>query len=93
MGMFFQINWLVIVVTLLILVGGYFGEKKYQIVSKRLKVEPKSFYVIILFIGIIITLVNFIAMRFFGSWKAMIIAVVAAVAIGYAALYFLRRKK
>lgn len=93
MGTFFDLNWLIIVVTALILVGGYFAQSKKEFVSKTLKIEPKSFYIIIGGLGLILAIVNYLAVTVFGFWKAMFITagIVAVVVIGL--LYYFKNKK
>ncbi|QIK69133.1 MFS transporter [Erysipelothrix sp. HDW6C] len=92
MGRFFSINWVVILVTCLIIGGGYYLQKSSNFISKTLKVEPKSFYIIMGMLGIILSLVNYIAVVVFGSWQTLIFTAIGAVVVVYGVLFYLKRR-
>lgn len=86
-------SWIILLVTALILVAGNMLEKRSKFVSKYLKMELKSFNLVFGAGGILISLINYIAMEYFGSWKTMIIIVAIFIAVVYAIVYFAKKNK
>ncbi|CAM3741687.1 MFS transporter [Erysipelothrix urinaevulpis] len=91
MGTFFADSWVILVITALILVAGKYLEDKNQMISKHLKMEIKNYYMFVAFIGIVVSIVNFIAVEFFGSWQTMFISVGLLLVIIYGGMYFIKR--
>lgn len=91
MGNFFAYSWVILLITGLVLVGGKLSEDKSQFITKHVKLEMKGFYTIVTIMGLAIAIANFIALQFFGSWKMMIYVIVAVLAVGYIAMYFLKK--
>ncbi|AYV35181.1 MFS transporter [Erysipelothrix rhusiopathiae] len=92
MSTFFKLNWLVFVVTIAILFAGYYAEKKKHIISHQFGIEMKSFYGLIALLGIIIAIINYVAIVIFGSWQTMIFATLITVALGSVLFYFLKHR-
>lgn len=80
-------------VTLLIIGGGIYLQKTHEFLSKSLKIEPKSFYLIMVMLCIIIALCNYIAVVVFGSWETLILIGIIAVIAVYAVILYLRKRK
>lgn len=72
MNAFFSDNWIILLVTIFIMIGGTLLEKQNQIITKSLKIEMRKFYLLLAVLGITISIANFIALEFFGSWRLMI---------------------
>ncbi|MBK2402554.1 MULTISPECIES: MFS transporter [Erysipelothrix] len=92
MSTFFKLNWLVIVVTIAILLAGFYAEKKKHIISHQFGIAMKSFYGLITLLGIIIAMINYIAIVVFGSWQTMIFATILTLGIGSIVFYFLKHR-
>ena len=93
MKLFIELNWVVLVVTLAILYLSKVLEDKNKLITKSLKVEYKSFAVIIIAMAVIISITNYVAIAVFGSWTIFIISILVLVALTYAILYALRTRK
>lgn len=93
MGRFFELNWVVLVVTALIMIGGYYLENKYKFLSEKIKVEPKTFYVIVGMLAVIIALVNYIAIVVFKSWNTMFITAGVGIILFFVIMHFLKKNK
>lgn len=93
MKLFIELNWVVLVVTLAILYLSKVLEDKNKLITKSLKVEYKSFAVIIIAMAVIISITNYVAIAVFGSWTIFIISILVLVALTYAILYALKTRK
>lgn len=89
---FFKLNWVIIIVTLTFLFAAYYAEKSKKLISGKIKVPPKTFYLILSVYGCVIAILNYIAVVYFGSWKQLLIATVVFLVIVAAIMYLIKSK-
>lgn len=93
MNAFFNDNWIIFLVTILIMVTGTLLEKKNQIISKSLKLEMSRFYILLGVLGISISIANFIALEFFGTWRLMIYVGIVLFILVFAMIKYIEHRK
>lgn len=93
MNAFINDNWIIFLVTILIMVTGTLLEKKNQIISKSLKLEMSRFYILLGVLGISISIANFIALEFFGTWRLMIYVGIVLFILVFAMIKYIEHRK
>ncbi|HLV50013.1 MAG TPA: hypothetical protein VKY25_03710 [Erysipelothrix sp.] len=93
MNAFINDNWIIFLVTILIMVTGALLEKKNQIISKSLKLEMSRFYILLGVLGISISIANFIALEFFGTWRLMIYVGIVLFILVFAMIKYIEHRK
>lgn len=93
MNAFINDNWIIFLVTILIMVTGTLLEKKSQIISKSLKLEMSRFYILLGVLGISISIANFIALEFFGTWRLMIYVGIVLFILVFAMIKYIEHRK
>lgn len=72
---FFQINWIIIFITGLFLLGFIFSEVKLSFISRTMGIAPWKIYLIIVVLGTISAILNYIALFVFGSWEMLVMVI------------------
>ena len=93
MNAFINDNWIIFLVTILIMVTGTLLEKKNQIISKSLKLEMSRLYILLGVLGISISIANFIALEFFGTWRLMIYVGIVLFILVFAMIKYIEYRK
>lgn len=93
MNAFINDNWIIFLVTILIMVTGALLEKKNRIISKSLKLEMSRFYILLGALGISISIANFIALEFFGTWRLMIYVGIVLFILVFAMIKYIEHRK
>src|SRR5690554_2231691 len=93
MNAFFNDNWIIFLVTILIMVTGTVLEKKNQIISRSLKLEMSRFYILLGVFGISISIANFIALEFLGTWRLMIYVGIVLFILVFAMIKYIEHRK
>lgn len=93
MNAFFNDNWIIFLVTILIMVTGTLLEKKNQIISRSMKLEMSRFYILLGVLGISISIANFIALEFFGTWRLMIYVGIVLFILVFAMIKYIEYRK
>lgn len=90
---FLQINLLVIIIAAILFGVSYLLEKKFRVITKYFKVAPKQFYLILAVLTLIVLVLNYIAISFFGSWQTLILSVIGVSVVGFILLKVYQIKK
>ena len=69
---FFQLNWIIVFITLLFLVTFIVLEAKFHLVSEVIGIRAYKLYLLILLMGSLSAFLNYIAVRVFGSWELLV---------------------
>ena len=84
---FFQLNWVILVVTLLFLVSFIVLEASFHFVSEVIGIAAYKLYLLILLMGSVAAFLNYTAIKIFGSWELLfvfiLIAALTLVIIGF----------
>ena len=76
---FFQLNWVILVMTLLFLVSFIVLEASFNFVSEVIGVAAYKLYLLILLMGTVAAFLNYIAIKVFGSWELLLMFIVITV--------------
>lgn len=76
---FFQLNWVILVMTLLFLVSFIVLEASFNFVSEVIGIAAYKLYLLILLMGTVAAFLNYIAIKVFGSWELLLMFIVIAV--------------
>ena len=89
---FFQLNWIIVFVTLLFLVVFMIMEHQFKLVSEVIGIKSYKLYLIILLMGSLAAFLNYIAIRVFGSWEMLVMFIVIALVLILFFAFIIRRK-
>lgn len=89
---FFQLNWIVVFVTLLFLMSFIVLEHQFKFVSEVLGIKAYKLYLLTVLIGSLAAFLNYIAIKVFGSWEMLVMFIVISVVLILVFAFMIRRK-
>ena len=89
---FFQLNWIIVFITLLFLFVFLFLENKFRLVSEAIGIRPYKLYLLIFLMGSLSAFLNYVAIKVFGSWELLVMFIVIALVIIFALGFIIQRK-
>ncbi|CAM3719301.1 hypothetical protein ERUR111494_08530 [Erysipelothrix urinaevulpis] len=89
---FFQLNWIIIFITILFLFGFIVLESKFKLISEVLKTKPLILYLIITVFGAFASFLNYLAIAVIGSWELFVMIIVIGIILLTIVLFMIRRK-
>ena len=89
---FFQLNWVIVAMTLIFLVGFIVLEASFHFVSEVIGIAAYKLYLLILLMGSIAAFLNYIAIKVFGSWELLVMFIVITVLVLVVLGFIIRRK-
>lgn len=89
---FFQLNWVILVMTLLFLVIFLVLEASFNFVSEVIGIAAYKLYLLILLMGSVAAFLNYIAIKVFGSWELLIMFIVITVLALVITVFVIRSK-
>lgn len=89
---FFELNWIIVFITLLFLLVFIVLESKFNLVSEMIGIKAFKLYLLVLFMGSLSAFLNYIAIIVFGSWEMLIMFIVIALALIFVLGFIIQRK-
>lgn len=89
---FFQLNWIVVFVTLLFLMSFIVLEHQFKFVSEVLGIKAYKLYLLTVLMGSLAAFLNYIAIKVFGSWEMLVMFIVISVVLILVFAFMIRRK-
>lgn len=89
---FFQLNWIIVFITLLFLFVFIVLENKFKLVSEVIGIAAYKLYLLIFLMGSLAAFLNYIAIKVFGSWELLVMLIVITILLILFVTFIIRRK-